>query len=72
MGHVKNHSISSKTNHIIFIIMDFIPIEPEGDLGSLIESFTKFSFSFIRVDNPGDYENESMISLSAAIPTASA
>lgn len=41
--------------------MDFIPIEPDDDLGSILESACRFPLRFVSVNNPGDYENESIV-----------
>lgn len=41
--------------------MDFIPIEPSDDLNEMMDSLMQFPFSFVLVNNPGDYENENIV-----------
>lgn len=42
--------------------MDFIPIDPEDEIFKpLLDSFGKFPFSFVKINNPGDYANESIV-----------
>lgn len=40
--------------------MDFIPLEPE-DAQALLGAFNNFPFSFVEINNPGDYENENIV-----------
>lgn len=40
--------------------MDFIPLDPE-DAQSLLKAFNDFPFSFVEINNPGDYENENIV-----------
>ncbi len=40
--------------------MDFIPLDPE-DAQSLLNAFRDFPFSFVAINNPGDYENENIV-----------
>lgn len=41
--------------------MDFIPIEPDDNLESFFDSVARFPFSLVRVNNPGDHENENIV-----------
>ena len=41
--------------------MDFIPLDPEDEnAASFLNSVGKFPFSFVGINHPGDYENESI------------
>lgn len=40
--------------------MDFIPLDPE-DAQALLNSYNNFPFSFVEINNPGDYENENIV-----------
>ena len=41
--------------------MDLIPIKPDENLESFLGSVSRFPFSFVRVNNPGDHENENIV-----------
>lgn len=41
--------------------MNFIPLDPEDEnVASFLESIENFPFSFVGINHPGDYENESI------------
>lgn len=40
--------------------MDFTSLDPE-DAQSLLSAFGDFPFSFVAINNPGDYENENIV-----------
>ena len=41
--------------------MDFIPIEPDENLESILDSVGSFPFSLVDINQPGDYENENVV-----------
>lgn len=41
--------------------MEFIPIEPDENLASFLDSAQQFPFVFVEINNPGDYENENIV-----------
>lgn len=42
--------------------MNFIPLDPtDGNVASFLDSIGNFPFSFVGINNPGDYENEKII-----------
>ena len=41
--------------------MDIIPIKPDKNLESLLGSLSRFPFSFVKVNNPGNHENENIV-----------
>ena len=41
--------------------MEFIPIEPDENLASFLNSAQQFPFVFVEINNPGDYENENIV-----------
>lgn len=41
--------------------MDFIPLEPNEELGEFLESIGKFPFSLVKINHAGDYKNENIV-----------
>lgn len=41
--------------------MDFIPITPDDNVRDFLDDLCSFPFSFVGIENPGDYENECIV-----------
>ena len=41
--------------------MDFIPIEPDENLESILDSAGSFPFTLVEINHPGDYDNENVV-----------
>ena len=41
--------------------MDFIPIEPDENLESILDSVGSFPFTLVEINHPGDYDNENVV-----------
>ncbi len=41
--------------------MDFIPIEPDENLESILDSVGSFPFTLMAINHPGDYDNENVV-----------